>query len=83
MSYDRRLLSFLGFDKGLEEARLEGLRESRQTIVAILQSRFEAVPATVEERLEGVSDPGRLRELAVTAANAGSVDGFLSAFQQP
>lgn len=69
----------IGFDKGLEQ----GFRESRQTIVAILQSRFEAVPATLEAMLAGVSDAGRLRELAVRAANAASVDAFLSAFEQP
>lgn len=52
----------MGRELGLEMGRAEGeLRTRRDTILALLQERFGAVPPEVEARVMAATDPVRLR----------------------
>ena len=65
----------IGIQKGLEQGRLEGLKQAVRTI---LQGRFPGLGVEALCRLDELTDQERLSALALKAATAPSIDDFLA-----
>jgi hypothetical protein len=65
-----------------EKLLLEGeAKAGRDYILAILQKKFNCVPADTEQAILAISDPIALKSWAVQAATAQSMDEFASALK--
>ncbi len=64
-----------GCEKGLEEGRVEGMR---QIILDTVQARFPALVDFAQQQLQPVSDLARLRQLHSRLVVAASVEGAMS-----
>jgi predicted transposase YdaD len=73
--------------KGLEEGRQQGMQEGmqqgvRDTILDLLQIRFNLADRDMETRLAEIDDLTTLRRLAAVAGTAVSADIFLAALDE-
>jgi hypothetical protein len=78
----------LGRKEGLEEGRQEGRQEGlvlglRDAAVAVLEARFDQVPAEIRSRIEGASDVEALKALHRRAATAATLEEFRQALGDP
>lgn len=83
-----------GIQKGIQEGIEEGIREgiqqgllqsSRESIVEILEARFEIVPASISRTISSMEDHSLLKMLLKKAATVDSLQKFkeiLEAMQQ-
>jgi predicted transposase YdaD len=68
-----------GEQRGREEGRKEGsLSNARQSILQLLEIRFQSVPNEISDRLNSISDLPRLQELLGIYVTIYSIDNFLN-----
>ncbi len=69
-----------GHAKGLEEGQARGLLEARrQDVLEALETRFGDMGEDVRERVQALSDEGRLRQALRSAITAPTLERFLAA----
>jgi Putative transposase, YhgA-like len=74
-----RLYLERGEEIGREEGREEGiLSNARQSILQVLEIRFQSVPKEISDRLDSISDLPKLQELHRLSVTISSVDDFVN-----
>jgi Putative transposase, YhgA-like len=74
-----RLYLERGEERGKEEGREEGsLSTIRQSILQVLEIRFQSVPNEISDRLNSLTDLPRLQELLGISVTISSVDDFIN-----
>ena len=70
-----------GRSKGLKEGQAKDLLEARrQDVLEVLEARFGDVGEDVSERVQGLTDEGRLRQAHRLAITVPSLEEFLGDF---
>jgi hypothetical protein len=70
-------MELMAKEEGIEQGRQEGLlRNARESVIEILQARFQVAPPAIVEAVNSISDVARLKQLLRQAIAVASVEDF-------